>query len=85
MKTWKTRLIINSFTLFLGNQEIAGNEEKALQYYVEGGNNFTGGSAIPAGPCPPLWSLLAKYLNFAAPAVGKGRVNVSKQNKEFEF
>ena len=57
MKTWKTQLIINSFTLFLGNQEIAGNEEKALQYDIEilkGGNNFTGGSAIPAGPCPPL-------------------------------
>ena len=62
MTTWKTRLIINSFTLFfgnhiLGNQERAGNEEKALQYDIEilkGGNNFTGGSAIPAGPCPPL-------------------------------
>ena len=57
MKTWKTQLIINSFTLFLGNQEIADNEDKALQYDIEilkGGNNFTGGSAIPAGPCPPL-------------------------------
>ena len=51
MKTWKTQLIINSF---LGNQEMAmaGNEEKALQ--SKGGNNFKGGSAIPAGPCPLL-------------------------------
>ena len=59
MKTCNIQLIINSFTHFSCNQEMAGkagNKEKALQYDIEivwGRDNFTVGSSnTPTKPTP---------------------------------